>query len=85
MMETKKGRVSAVPPCETIKEHMRFIGMSEIEFTAKMGLTPLKTKRLLEGKVKIDFDIALRLASAIGCPIHFWLNLERAYRAKLAA
>ena len=72
----------AIRPCETVKDMMGHLGMDIIEFTARMGMSSSKAQRFLAGKVRIDGEMATMLSSAIGCPAHFWLNLEKFYRDK---
>lgn len=72
-----------IPPGETIKESVESLGMNEENFANKMFLGRIETKDLLNGKLKIDEKIALKLEKVLGVPAQFWLNLESRYRTNL--
>lgn len=74
----------AVPPGETIREQLDSRGMSQKEFSLRMGMTEKHISRLINGKVELTPDVALRLESVLGVPARFWNNLEAIYREKLA-
>ena len=73
----------AIPPGETIKEQLSFRGMSQKDFTIKMGLTEEYIVNLLNGEVQLTSDIAGRLESVLEIPAVFWENLENIYRKTL--
>ena len=76
--------VIAVPPGATIREQLEIRGMSQREFAQRMGLTENHISRLINGKVELTPDVALRLESVLGAPASFWNNLEAIYREQIA-
>lgn len=83
MLENSKTYI-AVPPGETIKEQLEDREMSQKEFAQRMGLSEKHVSRLLNGKVGLTHDTALKLESVLGIKAEFWNNLENRYREKLA-
>ena len=74
----------AIPPGATIREQLDNRGMKQKEFALRMGLTEKHISHLINGKVELTQDVALRLESVLGAPASFWNNLEIIYREKLA-
>ena len=74
----------AIPPGETIKEQLEDRDMSQKEFARRMDLSEKHVSRLLNGKVGLTHDTALKLESVLGIKAEFWNNLENRYREKLA-
>jgi addiction module HigA family antidote len=72
--------ISAIPPETVIWEQIRMHNMKKEEFTDKMFLSKENADSLLNGKMKLTYDIALRLKHVFGNSTDFWLNLESAYR-----
>lgn len=58
--------------------------MSQREFAKRMGMTEKHISHLINGKVELSQDVALRLESVLGVPAKFWNNLEAIYREKVA-
>lgn len=76
--------VIAVPPGATIREQLEIRGMSQREFAKRMGMTEKHISHLINGKVELSQDVALRLESVLGVPAKFWNNLEAIYSEKVA-
>ena len=74
----------AIPPGETIREQLEDRGMSQREFSLRMGISEKHISRLINGKVELTSDMALRLETVLGLPAAYWNNLESIYRDKLA-
>lgn len=74
----------AIPPGKTIREQLDTRGMSQQEFAQRMGLSEKHISRLINGKVELTQDVALRLESVLGIPATFWNKLEVLYREQLA-
>lgn len=74
----------AVPPGATIHEQLVIRGMSQQEFAQRMSLSEKHISRLINGRVELTHDVALRLESVLGVPAAFWNNLESLYREQLA-
>lgn len=73
----------AIPPGETIHEQLEDRGMTQKEFSQRMDMTEKHISRLINGKVELTMDTALRLESVLGIPASFWTNLECLYREQL--
>lgn len=74
----------AIPPGETVREQLEDRGMSQREFSLRMGISEKHISRLINGKVELTSDMALRLETVLGLPAAYWNNLESIYRDKLA-
>ncbi|MGD9678464.1 MAG: HigA family addiction module antitoxin [Vulcanibacillus sp.] len=70
----------AIPPGETIRENMNYLGMNQIELAVRLGITPKHLSNIFNGNAPITYDTALKLESVIGPSAQFWLNLEVNYQ-----
>ena len=70
----------AIPPGMTIREQLINRSMSQKEFANRMDMSEKHISRLINGKVELSHDVALRLESVFGIPAKFWNNLEAIYR-----
>ena len=73
----------AIPPGETIREQLENRGMTQKEFAQRMDMSEKHISNLINGKVELTIEMALRLEDVFGIPASFWSNLERIYREKL--
>lgn len=73
----------ATPPGETIKEQLEDRGMSQKEFSQRMGMSEKHISRLINGEVQLTQEMAYRLETVLGVPARFWNNLEAIYREKM--
>ena len=74
----------AIPPGATIREQLEIRGMNQKEFAVRMGLSEKHISHLINGKVELTYDVALRLESVLGLPARFWNRLEALYREQEA-
>jgi HTH-type transcriptional regulator/antitoxin HigA len=58
--------------------------MSQKEFAQRMDMTEKHISRLINGKVELTHETALRLESVLGIPATFWNNMEALYREQEA-
>lgn len=72
--------VVAIPPGETIKENMEFLGMNQIELAARLDITTKHLCNILKGNAPITYDTALGLETVIGPKAEFWMSLEAGYQ-----
>ena len=70
----------AVAPGLTIKEQLQERGMSQGEFALRMGMSEKHISHMINGRVALTADAALRLESVLGIPARFWLKLETIYQ-----
>ena len=76
--------IIAIPPGETIREQLESRGMSQKEFSKRMDMSEKHISHLINGKVELTHDVALRLETVLGLPAKYWNNLEAQYREKEA-
>lgn len=81
-MEYSKNFV-AIPPGETIKEMLEDRQISQVEFATRMELSTKHVCQLLNGKVELTPETAVKLEFVLGMPAQFWSNLEAGYRTDL--
>ncbi|WP_213974289.1 HigA family addiction module antitoxin [Tepidanaerobacter acetatoxydans] len=74
----------AIPPRETIKENMEFLGMNQKELAARLNITPKHLSNIINGNAPITYDTALKLETVIGPSAQFWMNLETNYQLNKA-
>ena len=84
-MESKKDSYSfvpnvAIPPGETIRENMVYLGMDQEELAARLDITPKHLSNILNGNSPITYETALKLEHVIGPSAQFWMNLETKYQ-----
>lgn len=73
----------ATPPGLTIKEQIDDRGMTQKDFSKRMGLSEKHISHLINGEVQLTQDVAYRLEMVLGVPASFWNNLEALYREDL--
>jgi addiction module HigA family antidote len=72
------------PPGETLLEKLEELGMSQGELARRMSWREETASEVVQGKMPITPEIALRLEQVLGVPAAFWNNRERQYRQHLA-
>ncbi len=70
----------AIPPGETIRENMIYLGMNQEELAARLGITTKHLSNILNGLAPITHDTALKLESVVGPSAEFWMELESNYQ-----
>lgn len=70
----------AIPPGETIRENMVYLGMNQEELAARLGISAKHLSNILNGIAPITHDTALKLESVIGPSAEFWMELETNYQ-----
>ncbi len=74
----------AVPPGETLKKTIAFLGMTQKELSIRTGLTVQSLKRILKGEQPISYETANILELVLNVPASMWNKLEAQYREQLA-
>lgn len=82
MVHSKK--TIAVAPGATIREQLEFRGMPQKEFAIRMGMSEKHISHLINGKVELTPEVAIRLEYVLGVPSSFWMKLEANYREQLS-
>ena len=74
----------AVPPGETLKETLEFVGLTVHDLSVKSGLSELMINGIIDGKVVVTTVIATLLERYTKVPKGMWLNLENNYQKQLS-
>lgn len=74
----------ASPPGESIADVLEGHDWTQAEVAECLGYTARHLNQLIEGKVPLDEDAALRLERVLGGSAGFWLTRESRYRERLA-
>lgn len=72
------------PPGDTIADLLEERGWSQQELAQRLGYSEKHVSQLINGKVPLTDDAAMRLSSTLGAPAGFWLTREAQYRERLA-
>jgi HTH-type transcriptional regulator/antitoxin HigA len=78
--ESKYRPAIAIPPGASIRDNMKALGMDQEELSERLGITTKHLSHLLNGKVALTNDMALRLEDVFGADAEFWLQLEINYQ-----
>ena len=68
------------PPGETLLDLLEERNWTQAELAQRLGYTEKHVSQLLNGKVPLSMDAALRLARVVGSTADFWLALETNYQ-----
>lgn len=68
------------PPGESILDMAEERGWTQAELAERLGYTEKHVSQLMNGKVPVSVDAALRLERVLGSTLDFWLNLEANYQ-----
>lgn len=74
----------AVPPGDTLRETLDFLGMTQAELAERSGRPKKTINEIISGKAAITAETALQFERVLGVPASFWSNLERNYQETLA-
>ena len=70
----------AIPPGETIRENMKYLGMNQRELALRLGITTKHLCNVINGNDPITYETALKLETVLGPKAQFWMNLETNYQ-----
>lgn len=73
-----------IPPGATIADLLEERGWSQTEFASRIGYTKKHVNLLIQGKVSLTEDAAIKLERVLGSSVNFWLNREALYREAIA-
>ena len=62
-----------------LEEFIRPLGLTQVEFAARIGVSYPRLSEILHGKRGVTPDTAMRLEQALGMDAQFWLNLQMAW------
>ncbi len=72
------------PPGDSIAETIEHMEITRSRFAELIGMKGQDAKRLIQGKMILTAEIALKLEEVLKIDASFWVNRERSYREKLA-
>lgn len=72
------------PPGDTILDIAEERGWTQVELAHRLGYTEKHVSQLVNGKVPLSVDAALRLERVLGSTVDFWLAREANYQKHLA-
>lgn len=72
------------PPGDTILDLMEERGWSQAELAGRLGYSEKHVSLLVNGKVPLTEEAAIRLKSVLGSSVGFWLRREALYRERQA-
>lgn len=73
------------PPGDTILDLLEERDWTQQELAVRLGFSPKHVSQLINGKVALTEDTAVRLQSVLGGSVGFWLTREAQYRERAAA
>lgn len=71
--------VIAFHPGYYINELIEESGITQEDFSNKLGITPKNLSLLISGEQDLSIDIAIKLSKLLGTSVNYWLNLQNAY------
>ena len=74
----------ASQPGDTIADLIEERGWTQAELAERLGYSARHVNRLVQGKVALTEDAALRLEPVLGASAGFWLTREARYRERAA-
>lgn len=78
-----KEDIVAIAPGVTIKDELEFLGMTQSEFSERMGFSEKHISKMINGEAVITPETAIKLEMVLGITSSFWNNLESEYREQL--
>jgi HTH-type transcriptional regulator/antitoxin HigA len=70
------------PPGNSIADILEERGWTQADLARELGYTPKYVRQLINAKVPVTEETALRLERVLGSTARFWLALEAHYRAE---
>jgi HTH-type transcriptional regulator / antitoxin HigA len=74
----------ASPPGDTMLDLIEERGWTQVELADRLGYTEKHVSQLINGKVPLTVDAAVRLERVLGSSLDFWLAREANYQKHLA-
>jgi addiction module HigA family antidote len=76
--------LTAIHPGEHLAKELKELDVSSAEFARQVDVPTNRVTEILNGRLAITGDTALRLAHFFGTTAEFWLNLQSLYELRLA-
>jgi addiction module HigA family antidote len=74
---TLEKQVRPVHPGEVIADLLEDLEMTTIDFAQKLDVTPDTVEAIIQGRLPVTVDMAIRLGKALGNGPQLWLNLQQ--------
>ena len=71
--------IVAFHPGYYIADIISDMGITQVEFATRMGITVKTLRQLINGQVGISNDLAKKLSAMMGTSVEVWLNLQNTY------
>lgn len=68
-----------VPGAVLKEQYLDKYGINVSKLSADIGLSPSAIRQLINGKLKISLEIALKLEKYFDKPVKYWIDLQNAY------
>jgi len=73
-----------IPPGKLLEEYLQTLGISARELSRRCGRSAKLVVEIIAGKAPIEPETALQFERVLGMGADIWLNMEAAYRLRLA-
>lgn len=73
-----------VHPGEFLREILEDLGLSQAEFSRKIGVSAMRISHVVTGARPVTAELALLFGKAFGQSPQYWLNLQDAYDLGIA-
>jgi addiction module HigA family antidote len=70
-------QVRPIHPGEVIADLLEDLEMTTIDFAKKLDVSPDIVKAIIQGRLPVTVDMAIRLGKALGNGPQLWLNLQQ--------
>jgi addiction module HigA family antidote len=70
-------QVRPVHPGEVIADLLEDLEMTTIDFAQKLDVAPDTVEAIIQGRLPVKVDMAIRLGKALGNGPQLWLNLQQ--------
>jgi addiction module HigA family antidote len=74
---TLEKQIRPVHPGEVIADLLEDLEMTTIDFAQKLDVDPDTLKAIIQGRLPLTVDMAIRLGKALGNGPQLWLNLQQ--------
>jgi addiction module HigA family antidote len=69
--------IRPVHPGEVIADLLEDLDMTTIDFARKLDVSPDTVEAIIQGRIPVTVDMAIRLGKALGNGPQLWINLQQ--------
>lgn len=77
--------MNAIHPGEFLSEILEEIGISQAEFSRKIGVSRMRVSHIVNGHRPVTAEMAHLIGKAFGQTPQYWMNLQVNYDLKVAS